>query len=49
MPSAPFHVTEVPFRPAPAVGADTASILTELGYSADQIEALVASRAVGQP
>ncbi len=39
--------TELPRRAAPALGADTDALLGEIGYSAERIAALRASRAIG--
>jgi crotonobetainyl-CoA:carnitine CoA-transferase CaiB-like acyl-CoA transferase len=49
LPSKPFHIptADPPFRPAPTLGHDTEAILSELGYDTAEIEALVASGAVG--
>jgi crotonobetainyl-CoA:carnitine CoA-transferase CaiB-like acyl-CoA transferase len=37
---------DMPDRPAPPLGADTAAILAELGYDADEIAALEAAAAI---
>jgi crotonobetainyl-CoA:carnitine CoA-transferase CaiB-like acyl-CoA transferase len=45
----PFRIptSTPPFQPAPRPGQDTEAILAELGYGTDEIDALVASGAVG--
>ncbi len=47
--SMPFRIptSAPPFQPAPRPGQDTEAILAELGYGTDEIDALVASGAVG--
>jgi crotonobetainyl-CoA:carnitine CoA-transferase CaiB-like acyl-CoA transferase len=49
VPSKPFAIPTAspPFRPAPALGRDSESILAELGYGRDEIDALVSSGVVG--
>ena len=47
MVASPLRVgAELPDRPAPKLGADTAAILAELGYDADQIAELEAAAAI---
>jgi CoA:oxalate CoA-transferase len=48
MPTKPFHLpsADPPFTPAPSLGGDSEAILAELGFSAEEIEALVASGTV---
>ena len=48
MPASPIEMRSAcppPTRPAPAVGADTVSILQSLGYADDKIEAMIANGA----
>ena len=48
MPSSPIEMRSAqvpPTRPAPAVGADTAKILLSLGYSEEQVQAMIATGA----
>jgi crotonobetainyl-CoA:carnitine CoA-transferase CaiB-like acyl-CoA transferase len=49
VPSKPFAIPTAspPFRPAPTLGRDSESILAELGYGRDEIDALVSSGVVG--
>ena len=48
--AAPMRISGADIRPrgpAPALGADTAAVLAEIGYSADETSALSASGVVG--
>ena len=52
LPNLPFKVDSrrpPPPSPPPLVGADSRAILTELGYTAAAIDALIAEGAVGEP
>ena len=52
LPKMPFRASgfDMPLRhAAPALGADTADVLAELGYTADQVTGLAARKAIGMP
>ena len=52
MPASPIEMRSAcipPTRPAPKVGADTAEVLRMLGYTEEQIDAMIASGAAVQP
>ena len=52
LPKLPFRASgfDMPLRhAAPALGADTANVLAELGYSADEVAALSVRKAIGLP
>ena len=52
MPKLPFRAGGFDMslrREAPALGADTADVLAELGYSKDEVSALSYRKAIGMP